>query len=316
MANKLGGMNNSLEEILKLIDGLNLLHEGSRYGDLLVACGKEAITPLRNYLMEGKPSHIYQPRQKAVIALADLGAKEVLIEYLCTPKDIADPVTRFGEEAVENTAARLLAVWQTDDVFEVLLRSARKRILPGIIEALSSFRRPESIPLFIAALMDDFSRNAAENALKLLGKQAKPALMKLLKNDYRAETKNPSSLLRRRSIMRLLVNLGVTGKDWPTIKKMFHDDDPEISTLAARLALEITNLKQKKTIIKRLIRKIPFANWSIDEEIEDCLAEYYDAAKKEIEEQILKRKTLPINEQTSDSVLKILLNVQRRARVG
>jgi hypothetical protein len=310
-------MDDASDNILELIDGLNSLHEGDRIADLIVANGRKAVPHLRNFLLQGKPSHIYQPRQRAVYALADLGAKEALVEYLCAPKDIEDPVTRFGEEAVENTAARLLAVWQTDDVFEVLLRIAQTRALSGVLEALASFRRPECIPLFIAALMDDFTRNAAENALKVMGKQAKPALMKILKKHHPSEGgETPSNLLRRRSIMRILVNLPATEKDWPTIKKMFHDNDPEISTLAARLALSIVGLEQKKTIIKRLIEKISFVNWSIDTEIEDCLVEYYDVAKKEIELQISKRKTLPIKEQTSDRVLKILLNVQRRARVG
>ena len=171
--------------------------------------------------------------------------------------------------------------------------------------------------MFIAALMDDFSRNAAENALKVMGKQAKPALMKALDNQCHSDKiESPSILLQRRSIMRVLANLPLTVKDWCIIKKMFHDNDPEISTLAARLALGIVNLKQKKTILRKLIEKIPFANWSVDKEIEDCLVKYYDIARKAIEEEILKRKMLPIKEQIYDSVLQILLNVQRRDGVG
>lgn len=310
-------MNSSSEEILELIDGLNHLHEGDRVVDLIVANGRKAIPHLRSFLMEGKPSHIYQPRQRAVNALANLGAKEVLIEYLCAPKYIEDPVTQFGEEAVENTAARMLTVWQTDDVFDVLLRIGNSRKLPGVIDALSLFRRMEAIPLFIDALMDDFSRNAAENALKLLGNQAKPALIKALDKKCRSDEKeSPSSILQRRSIMRILTQLTLTAKDWSMIKKMFHDDDPEISTLASRLALEIANFEQKKTIMNKLIAKISFSNWSIDKEIEDCLVEYYDVAKKEIEEQISMRKTMLTKERKSDRVLQILLNVQKRVGKG
>jgi hypothetical protein len=47
-------------------------------------------------------------------------------------------------------------------------------------------------------------------------------------------------------------------------------------------------------------------------EIEDCLVEYYDVAKKEIEEQFLKCKARPVKEQAYDRVLQILLHVQRR----
>lgn len=309
-------MNSSSEEILKFIEGLNHLHEGDRFVDLLVAHGQTAIPFLRNFLMEGKPSHIYQPRQRAVNALAGLGAKDVLIEYLCLSKNIENPVTRFGEEAVENTAARLLAVWQTDDVFDVLSRIARTRLLPGVIEALSLFRKPESIPVFITALTDDFSRNAAENALKLLGAEAKPALMKVLKTHHdRNKAQNPSRLLQRRSIMRILSHLPVSGRDWPVIQKMLHHDDPEIATLAASLALKMVHREHKQTIIKKLIEKIPFADWNMDIEIEDCLFKHYDVARKEIEEQISTRKMRSLKEQSSDRVLQILLNVQKRIGV-
>ena len=201
-------MNKLLAEILRLIDCMNSLHDGDRAVDLLVACGEVAIAPLRKYLWEGKPSHIYQPRQRAVNALAKLGAKEVLIEYLCTPKEIPDPVFQFGEEAVENTAARALAGWQTDDVFEVLLRIAHTRTLPGLIDALGSFRRPEPISLFITALMDDVSRPAAENALKSMGELAKPALMEAaVTPDLSENYESPSILLRRRSTVRILADL-------------------------------------------------------------------------------------------------------------
>jgi hypothetical protein len=304
-------MNKLSAEIIRLIDCLNSLHDGDRAVDLLVTCGTEAIAPLRSYLMEGKPSHIYQPRQRAVKTLARLGAKEVLIEYLCTPKNITDPVTRFGEEAVENTAARLLALWQTDDVFEVLLRTAYKRTLPGVIEALGTFRRPEPVPLFIVALMDDFSRTAAENALKEMGALAKPALMEAAFKPASSENhESHSHLLRRRSVMRILVNLAASKEDWPTIKKLLHDDDHEISILAVRIALEIAGLEDRNTIARRLIRKIPYVNWGLHAEIENCLIKHYGIAKREIAYQIKQRMQQPEQERASDHVLQMLRNIR------
>lgn len=310
-------MDNSSEKIRKLIECLNSLPDGDQAVDLLVGCGREAIEPLRRYLMEGKPSHIYQPRQRAVNALSGLGAKEVLIEYLYAPKDISDPVNRFGEEAVVNTAARLLAVWQSDDVFEVLSRIPYTQTLPGVIEALASFRRPETIPLFIEALKDDFSRAAAEKALKTLGAPVKPALMRILLAPGKADdTESPSNLLQRRSAINILSHLSLTNRDWPTIKILFSDPDPEISTTAARIALQIAGHEQKKNILKRLVGKIPFVNWDINAEIENCLVDNYDLAKKEIWDQILKLRTHEGKKQTPDRVLQILLNVQRRAGVS
>jgi len=131
-------------EIRRLVESLNSLQDGELAVDALIGCGQTAIPPLREFLLHGRPSVIYQPRQRAVRALAELGAKEVLVEYLRQRKLIADAALRFGEEAVENTAARALAAWKTDDVLQVLLRVARARKLPGVIEALGQFGRKRS----------------------------------------------------------------------------------------------------------------------------------------------------------------------------
>ena len=307
-------MSKSLAKILKLIDCLSSLHEGERAVDLLVECGEWAIAPLRKYLMEGKPSHIYQPRQRAVNALARLNAKEVLVEFLSTPKEISDPVFRFGEEAVENTAARALAKWQTDEVFEVLLWIADSRTLPGVIEALGTFRRQEAIPLFIAALMDDVSRTAAENALKSIGELAKPALIDAACTpDLSGNYESPSILLHRRSAVRILADLTVTAEEWPRIEELLNDDDPEISINAARIALDIAGLEDKSAVIKTLIEKIPYTNWCVCAEIENCLLKHYGIAQREIADQIAQRRMQPEKTQASDPVLQMLRGVRARA---
>jgi HEAT repeat protein len=307
-------MNYLSAEIRRLIDCLNSLHDGDRAVDLLVACGEAAIAPLRKYLMEGQPSHIYQPRQRAVIVLARLDAKEVLMEYLSTPKETSDPVFQFGEEAVENTAARALARWKTDEVFDALLRIAYTRTLPGVIEALGSFRRPETVPLFIAALMDDVSRFAAENALKSMDELAKPALIEAACTlDTSGYSESPSILLRRRSAMRILADETVTVEEWPRLKEFLHDDDPEISISAARMALDIADPEGKKTALKTLMGKIPFVNWYSQTEIESCLVKHYGFAYEQIVDQIAQRTMQPEKAQTWDRVLQMLLNVRRRA---
>src|SRR5579885_3446288 len=90
---------------------------------------------------------------------------------------IADPVARFGEEAVESAAARELAAWRTESVFRLLLDLAHERFRVGLIEALGEFRRTEAIPVFDRALEDDYYRSAAEQALRRLGPAARPALV-------------------------------------------------------------------------------------------------------------------------------------------
>ncbi|NPV04645.1 MAG: hypothetical protein HPY67_07925 [Syntrophaceae bacterium] len=194
--------------IEQLVRELEDLHRGGRAVDELAACGESAVGPLRDYLLNGPPSHIFQPRQWAVQALARLGAWPVLLEYLEMPRSIPDPVTRFGEEAVENTAARALAARQTEEVYRVLLRLAGRRFLPGVIEALGSFRRPETAPLFVAALGDDLCRAPAEQALRQLGPAAIPALRRAsrrVRGSRTAET--PTDTLRRTCALRLLAEL-------------------------------------------------------------------------------------------------------------
>jgi hypothetical protein len=134
-------------EIARLVQNLNSLEEGERTVAKLMAYGRLAIEPLRLFLFEGKPSVIYQPRRWAVEALAAIGAKEVLIDYLKWKKEIPDPAVRFGEEPVENAAARALAAWRTDEVFETLLDVSRRRSQLGFVEALgnSGERRPSHI---------------------------------------------------------------------------------------------------------------------------------------------------------------------------
>lgn len=107
----------------------------------LIGCGARAISPLRSFLLGGTPRSIYQPRQLAVETLAELGAKDVLIEYLSAPAIIDDAVVRHGEDAVRSTAARELARWQTEDVFQVLRQISLNQLLPGIVEALGGFER-------------------------------------------------------------------------------------------------------------------------------------------------------------------------------
>jgi HEAT repeat protein len=134
------------DDLEKLIDRLNSLREGASAVAGLVACGERAVEPLRSFLLEGRPSGIFQPRQRAVEALAELGAKDVLIEYLTSEKPISDPVASYGEEAVANAAARLLAGWRDKEVYEVLLWPLRRKQLPGLIDGVGEFRRTEALP--------------------------------------------------------------------------------------------------------------------------------------------------------------------------
>ena len=155
-------------EIERLIAGLDSVSEGELGVSLLVARGEQAVPPLRHFLLCGSPKSVYVGRQRAVKALGQLGAVSALIEYLTAEKRIPDPILRYSEEAVENTAARELKQWKTDEVFSALLEVINRRPLQGAVEAIGTFGRKEAVPALIQHLEDDIARPAAEEALRLL----------------------------------------------------------------------------------------------------------------------------------------------------
>ena len=162
--------------VKRAIEKLKSLHDGDRGFIETVACGRRAIPALRELLFEREPSGLFQARCLAAKALAELKAYDVLIEFLEDPRDVTDPVERVGEDAVINSAARAAAALREPRVFDLLIRLAETRPLPGVIGALKAFSQIEAIPYLIEALAEDESRPEAEAALRNLGSSAHEAL--------------------------------------------------------------------------------------------------------------------------------------------
>jgi hypothetical protein len=301
------------EGIEQLVDRLNSLKDGEHVAAELMACGKKAIRSLRRFLLDGKPSHIFQPRQHAVEALAGLGAKEVLIEYLARDKEVPDPVDRYGEEAVENTAARLLARWRDEDVYNVLLPLLRRKPMPGVVETIGEFGRTEAIPYFIRALEDDIARGPAEEALWKVGEPARPALLDAaLTPEPTVAEESPSSMRRRRSAMRLLAMLPLAAEDWSRLAVLTTDRDPEISARAARVALLAADDRWKHRAVRRLAELLPKADSFLQAEIESWLLRYSAIAENAIDEEIALRRLAASESGSGDTALRLLLGVKNR----
>jgi len=299
-------------EIGRLVESLRSLHDGELGVDALVGCGERAISPLRDFLILGRPSVIHQPRQRAVRALAELGAKEVLVEYLTKPRSIADPALRLGEEAVENAAARALAAWKTDEVLKALLAVARLRLLPGVIEALSSFGRPEVVPYLVDALGDDVARRDAERGLRAIGEAARTALIEAARTpDPSRPRESPSSLSRRRSALRILASLAPAPKIWPKLQPLLRDEDADIAVSVANLALRLGPPDDQQFAARQLIQLLPTANWLLQSEIESSLLENFHVAGAAIRREIQQRlqRAAP---QAKDITLRVLLSVVRQ----
>jgi hypothetical protein len=300
-------------EIARLVQNLNSLEKGERTAAKLMAYGRLAIEPLRLFLFEGKPSVVYQPRRWAVEALAAIGAKEVLIDYLKWKKEIPDPAVRFGEEPVENAAARALAAWQTDEVFETLLDVSRRRSQLGFVEALGQFRRAEAIPYFIRALEDDICRSAAEESLRKLGATAaRPLVEAALARRPSPEEERPSSVRRRIGVLRLLAEIELTQEFWQRLRPLISDSQSGIAIAISNIAVNIGDHQDKVAAVERLLEILPSADWYDQGEIETCLVGLYPVGRDLLEAELATRNALPDERRVMDRALQTLLRVKRQ----
>lgn len=302
------------KQIRDLVRDLESLRGGESAAAALVGCGPRAIEPLREFLLQGKPRGIFQPRQLAVETLAQLGAQEVLIEYLKQACTITDPVVRFGEAAVESTAARALSRWLTDEVYHTLKNLARARLLPGLVEALGEFHRVEMIPYFLWALGDDECREAAEQALRQLGEAARPALLQAVnKPNPSAEGEIPSSRIRRRKVLRILADGDISAGEWQSLRILLDEPDAEMAITCARIALEYGLEIDQQRAVRILIESFPYVDWYLKTETRSCLAEHFKVAREQIEQEIARRSSTSDKERAVDMVLRVLVNLKAQA---
>jgi hypothetical protein len=189
------------------IERMRSLHEGDLGLVDVIGCGRAAIPHLRTVLFEREPSGLFETRCRAVQALAALKAYNVLIDFLATPHEMADPVERLGDDAVINAAARAVTRFKKPEVFSLLIKLAKKRLWPGVIAALGTFRRKETIPYLTAALAEDECRFAAEAGLIKLGAAGRDALIEIVSRAPSPRGDSPSEIRQRQSAWSLLVRI-------------------------------------------------------------------------------------------------------------
>ena len=303
------GRDYSDDEIRSFVSDLESLRGGDLTVSLLVGCGQRAVAPLREYLLWGKPRGIFQPRQRAVEALAQLGAKKVLVEYLGQQRSIPDFEVRFGEEAIENTAARALSEWLTEDVFRFLCGLAHRRKLAGAIETLGKFERPEAAPILIEALGDDVCNLAAQEGLRKIAENLKPLLMAAT---HRANTghEKPSERQRRRSIVRILSELPLTGVDWNELRPLLDDEDRTIARTVAQVALSWAPQEERDRATRFLVHSLQWAPWFEQLQIQDCLDRNYLSVKHILEDERIRRRESVKGPPLADCVLRILEKIR------
>lgn len=282
---------------------------------MLVACGHRAIPALRRFLVQGKPSGIFVPRQRAVRALAEIGAKAVLLEYLVSDVRSPDPVAAHGEEAVKNSAARALAAWRTDDVYQTLRTMLQRKKLLGVIETLGEFGRPEAVPEIIAELEDDFCRSTAEEALLKIGELAHAALISAARSpDPSGAEERPASQQRRRRVLRILESLELTAHDWRQLAALLHDPDAEIAARAGAIALRVGDRRSRELAAVGLVQALATPDWLLRGEIQTWLEDHLEICLPAVRQEIHRRMAEPRLLQVKDDVLRLLLAIQPTGR--
>ncbi len=269
------------ERVRMAVAKLKSLRDGDAGVIETIASGSGAVPALTEILFAREPSGLYETRRRAVEALSGLRAYDVLRRFLSEPHEIGDPVERMGEEAVVNAAARALGDLRDAQDLPLLLALLRRKALTGVIEAVGRFRRPEALPFFIDALADDFTRPAAEEAIRTIGTKARPALLQTaLWREPRFGGEVNSSRARRRSALALLLEFGVPRKFvWPPLHDLIEDADPWVSVLSARMCLAGALEEDKQRAICRLIELLKTPDTILTAEIEDCLVRHFAQAR-------------------------------------
>lgn len=263
---------------------LRALHEGDLAVLDLEDCGQAAVEPLREFLFARDPSGIFHPRLQAVEALAALGAKDVLLDFLANARNVTDPVEQAGEDAVTNAVARALIRWPDDHVFSLLLEAACRKLLAGVVDALGEYRREEAVPIFATALGDDFCRPAAENAFRKMGASACPYLLQLVGHRTPSpDAESESSRRLRRSALRLLAELYQSEYLPEIMRSLVADADPQVALLACSICLPRVSPAEREKVVVRLIDLLDSSDWLIHTEVEDFLIQHYAYCRPVIE---------------------------------
>ncbi|MGH7780771.1 MAG: hypothetical protein ACREQR_13180 [Candidatus Binataceae bacterium] len=166
-----------------------------------------------------------------------------------------------------------------------MIELARRRPLAGVIEVLGELRRADILPILIDALDEDFSRGAAEEALRKIGAIAGPALCgAALRLVPSPEYESPSSVRRRRSALRLLVEMGLAQTFWGRLEPLVFDPNENIAAIAGGVAIGFGSEAQRQTAATRLVALLQVADWLLRSEIEGYLISHFYSAKTAVDE--------------------------------
>ena len=257
-------------DVSRVIDRLRSLHNGDRALSEVVKFGIEAVPELRALLFKREPSGLYTARRRAVEALAALKSFDTLGEFLRLDREIEDPVERLGEEVVISAAARLIARLQEEWVFQLLLDLANGHSRSGVLAGLGAFKRPESIPYLIRALAEDDVRPTAEAVLRSFGPAARPQLIRAaIASKHGVRPEKETNRRARRSAIRVLLDIGITRKDWSLLRPLMQDEDLRIAILACMACAGVGTAADRLGAAARLALLRSCGDWLQRQQIDE-----------------------------------------------
>jgi hypothetical protein len=185
-----------------------------------------------------------------------------------------------------------LAQWKTQDVFDALKRAAKDHPSAGIVEALGSFARVECMPLLDRALEDDMMREAAERGFRSLGPRARPALILSATTPLPLNAEErPSSLRRRVSALKLLVEIGLCSRHWVEIRQLLSEPSAEIVCATADLAFKAGPREDQVAAGLAVLRVLPDAPWDLRMNAPDQLARCFPELAGSVDAELRARLT-------------------------
>jgi hypothetical protein len=279
----------SEQHIDELVESLGSLHDGDRAVDMLVACGKNAIPNLSEFLLNGPPRTISLPRCRAARALGELGACSTLIAYFKQYVRPQDAAVLFAEDAVRSAAARELARYPSAEVFRILIEAAWQRITGGLVLALSEFHRPESVPLLFKTLEDDLCRDDAMNSLRMMPDAVRQFGILSVRGLSGVTLDGPSAVRRQRATLQLLSEVGVTWDEWPDLRRFLSGNDPATVLATAKIGFAVADEAEWSAITLSLF-KIATHFDSVQEGDVEELLDAHPSVAREIAQQIATQK--------------------------
>lgn len=265
-------------QIEKLIAALDSLMDGDLAVPMLVACGHRAVPYLEQFLLAGPPKSVSSPRCRAVRALGEIGAYPVLISYFCAYEPPDDAAILFAEDAVRSSVARELLRWRSEEISRVLLSASRQRPTSGLIFALGELRQPESVPLLFYVLEDDFCREEAKQALRKLADAARQYAILSIRNLTEAQLYGPSALCRRRAVLELLGEFGVSIEEWKDLRCFLSEQNAGVVIATASIGISVAPAADQIEIVRALFRISEQVNWVQEDAVIRLLNHHQDLA--------------------------------------